>query len=81
VALRTRDAARIASCLAAFAAGNGADYVAQLHTILGDAPPLELEFWTGELEALERFAAKPKPSPLPTPPALRLVSLPLFPEW
>jgi hypothetical protein len=81
VVLRTRDAASVASQLAAFAMGSGADYLAQLHAILGDAPPLELEFWTGELDALQRFAAKPKPLPLPTPPTLRFVSLPLFPEW
>jgi hypothetical protein len=81
VALRTQEAPRVASGLAAFAVGNGTEYLAQLHAILADAPPLELEFWTGELEALQRFAAKPKPAPLPVPPALRLASLPLFPEW
>jgi hypothetical protein len=81
MALRTTESARVASGLAAFAKGNGADYLAQLQGILGDAPPLELEFWTGELEALQRFVVKPKPAPLPIPPSLRLASLPLFPDW
>jgi hypothetical protein len=79
-ALRTQDAARVASWLHAFATGHGSDYLAQLQAILGDAPPLELEYWTAELESLQKFSAKPKPSPLPFPPPGLLASFPLFPE-
>jgi hypothetical protein len=74
-------AGRLASSLSAFAIGGSAGCLADLASISQGASPLEQEYWTTEIEALQKFAAKPRhamPTPLDFPVA---AALPLFPEW
>ncbi|OAI55428.1 hypothetical protein AYO49_05555 [Verrucomicrobiaceae bacterium SCGC AG-212-N21] len=78
--LSTNDVPRIARALLTFAAGEGAEYVAELQSILAGAPPLELEFWTAELDVLQKFTTKPRPSPDPALPYPVSAALPLFPD-
>lgn len=78
--LRTKDARRIASAFTTFATGDGHDYLAELQAILPDASPLEMEFWTAELEVLLKFTAKAKHLPLSTLNFPVSQALPLFPD-
>jgi hypothetical protein len=78
--LGTNEAERIAQALLNFATGGAAEYLAELQCILTGAPPLELEFWTAELDVLQKFSTKARPSPDPALPFPVSASLPLFPE-
>jgi excinuclease UvrABC nuclease subunit len=78
--LGTPQAPRIARALSDFATGRGAEYVAELQGIMEGAPPLELEYWSAELDVLHKFTAKVRPSPDPALPYPVSASLPLFPE-
>jgi hypothetical protein len=79
---RAHDAARVAASVAAFARRENDGLLVELLAILEGALPLELEFWTAELETLGKFLNKPRPAPvvsLPPPPLI--AALPLFPDW